>query len=142
MRSHLRHEIPTLKPIAGIPSLLEQLYDENNTLGIVTSNSLDNVEKWLEINQLRHVFDFIHTESRYFSKKRALKKILTKYHFEKSQTAYIGDETRDIDAAKKNNITSVAVTWGYNSEQALLKYQPVFVAKTPKDILTWSRSMK
>lgn len=136
MRKHLHHEMPTLTPVAGIQSILEQLYDAKFTLGILTSNSIENVETWLDINNLRHFFAFIHTESNYFSKKYLIKKTLVKYQIDRSQAVYIGDETRDIDAAKKNNIISIAVTWGYNSEKAILKYEPSFVAKTPDDILT------
>ena len=58
------------------------------------------------------------------------------YKIDKSKAYYIGDETRDIEAAKKNHIKSIAVTWGYNSETALEKYDPSYIAKTPKDLLT------
>lgn len=85
---------------------------------------------------MRHLFSFIHAESTYFSKAYLIKKTLAKYQLDKSQAVYIGDETRDIDAAKKNHIISVAVTWGYNSEKTILKYEPSFIAKIPADILT------
>ncbi|PIX61986.1 hypothetical protein CO057_03315 [Candidatus Uhrbacteria bacterium CG_4_9_14_0_2_um_filter_41_50] len=39
----------------------------------------------------------------------------------KKEDAIIGDETRDIRAAKKADISSVAVTWGFNSVEALKK---------------------
>ena len=134
MRKHLLHEMPTLIPVAGIQQMLEQLYNEKCTLGILTSNSVENVERWLGINNMRHFFTFIHAESKCFSKKYLIKKTLVKYKIEKSKAIYIGDETRDIDAAKKNNIIAVAVTWGYNSEKALLKYEPSFVARNPNDL--------
>ena len=63
------------------------------------------------------------------------KKLLKKYKTDKSQTFYIGDETRDIDAAKKNGIYAVAVTWGFNSEKILLQHQPDFIARRPEDLL-------
>ena len=137
MKKHLHHEMATLTPVAGIQQLLEQLYNAKFTLGILTSNSVENVEKWLNINNMRYLFTFIHTESNYFSKQYLIKKTLKKYKIDKTKAIYIGDETRDIDAAKKNNISSVAVTWGYNSEKAILKYEPSFVAKAPEDILTF-----
>lgn len=135
MRKHIHQEIPTLAPVDGIQQILEELYNAKFPMGILTSNSVENVEKWLEINNLRHVFAFIHAESKFFSKKNLIKKTLAKYAIDKSQAVYIGDETRDIDAAKKNNIKSVAVTWGYNSEKAILKYEPSVIVKNPKDIL-------
>lgn len=137
MRKHLHHEMPTLMPVTGIQTVLEKLYNEKFTIGILTSNSVENVETWLDINNMRHLFSFIHAESTYFSKKYLIKKTLAKYQIDKSKAVYIGDETRDIDAAKKNHIISVGVTWGYNSEKIILKYTPSFVAKSPADILTY-----
>lgn len=135
MRKHLRNEIPKLPPVAQICPTLEALHQANCSLGILTSNSVENVTLWLELHKMRHFFDFIHTESHYFSKKTLLKKTLTRYQIDKTQTFYVGDETRDIDAAHKNQIQSIAVTWGYNSEKTLLQYQPSFIVKKPEDIL-------
>ena len=49
---------------------------------------------------------------------------------------YIGDETRDIDAAKQCGISAVAVTWGFNSEAIIAKHNPHYLVRHPKDILT------
>jgi phosphoglycolate phosphatase-like HAD superfamily hydrolase len=44
-------------------------------------------------------------------------------------------ETRDIEAAQSNDIYSIAVTWGFNSEKILLQHQPHYIARKPEDIL-------
>ena len=85
--------------------------------------------------QIHHFFNFIHDESNHFSKRYLLKKTLKKYKIDKSKVFYIGDETRDIEAAKRNNIQSIAVTWGYNSEKVLLKHLPTYLAKQPEYLL-------
>ena len=136
MRKHLRNEMHSLAPSRHIRPVVEKLYNANVPLGILSSNSVENVSKWLDSHDMRHFFNFIHTESNYFSKKYLLKKTLKTYRMDKSNTYYICDETRDIDAATKNNIKSIAVTWGYNSEKALLQYQPAFIARHPDDILS------
>lgn len=41
-----------------------------------------------------------------------LKKVINHYQMNHSQTFYVGDETRDIEAEKKANIYSIAVIWG------------------------------
>lgn len=136
LRKNIHDEIPTLPPIANIFSLLEKLHDNRFSLGILTSNSVDNVSLWLDKHEMRHFFDFIHMESNYFSKNKLIKKTLKSYKIDKTQAFYIGDETRDIDAAKENDIKSIAVTWGYNSEKTLLKHQPSLIVNKPEDILT------
>ncbi|WP_035890410.1 HAD hydrolase-like protein [Legionella norrlandica] len=135
MRKYLHQEIPSLMPVPGIQQIIEQFYYAKLNMGILTSNAVNNVEEWLELNNMRQFFTFIHTESKYFSKGRLIKKVLKKYKIDKSKVVYIADETRDIEAAHKNNIRSLAVTWGYNSEQVLLKYKPSAVVRKPNELL-------
>ncbi|HEV2614369.1 MAG TPA: HAD hydrolase-like protein [Gammaproteobacteria bacterium] len=134
-RKAMNAEMSTLIPFLNLPEILQQLHDKKYFLSILTSNSAENVILWLKLNNIHHLFNFIHTESSYFGKARLIKKLLKKHNINKSQAFYIGDETRDIDAAKKSGIYSVAVTWGFNSEKTLLHHQPDFVARKPEDLL-------
>ncbi|KTC80214.1 HAD-IA family hydrolase [Legionella cherrii] len=136
IRYLLHEQMVNMKPITNIPTILETFYKSGYSLGILTSNSVENVLLWLDMNQIHHFFNFIHDESNCFSKRHLLKKTLKKYKIDKSKVFYIGDETRDIEAAKRNNIQSIAVTWGYNSEKTLLKHQPTYLAKHPEELLT------
>ena len=120
-RKHMQKEILKLPTFTGLPKVLQKLCVMNFTLGILSSNSLENIIAWLEFNHLRHLFSFIHGESDFFGKKHLLKKMLKSGGMDKARTFYIGDETRDIEAAKQCNLFSVAVTWGFNSEKILLQ---------------------
>jgi len=135
-RKHMRSEMQGLLPFTNLPETLHELHGMKIPLGILTSNSFDNVTEWLKHNKMQHLFNFIHVESSYFGKKRILKKILKAYKIDKSQAFYIGDETRDVEAAKKCDVYSIAVIWGFNSEKILSQQQPHFIAKKPGDILT------
>jgi phosphoglycolate phosphatase len=135
IRKYLQTEMRGLKPIPEIPEVLKKLSNAGFTMGILTSNSAENVRVWLDEHHLQHFFDFTHIESCFFSKKNVLRKTLKLHQSDKSKVLYIGDETRDIDAATQNNINAIAVTWGYNSEKALLQYKPLHIARKPDDIL-------
>ncbi len=134
-RKSLREEMPSLVPFAHLPETLQTLHDAGFSLGIVTSNALENVSQWLQCHGMQHLFQFIQIESSFFGKNHVLKKILRMYNIDNTQAFYIGDETRDIEAAKQCGIYSVAVTWGFNSEKILLQSQPHYVARKPEDIL-------
>ncbi len=133
-RKQMHEEILNLAPFPFIPEVLKQCYDAGFFLGILTSNSEENVKIWLQHHNIAHFFHFIHIESSYFGKKKILKRIINNYDIDKSKAFYIGDETRDVDAAKQAGIYSIAVTWGFNSEKILLQQQPHYVARTPNDI--------
>jgi len=135
-RKQISHAMPMLAPFVNLPQVLQKMHDASISLGILTSNSEENVTTWLEINNMKHLFDFIHIESNFFGKGRVISKVIKKYSMDKQHAFYIGDETRDIEAAKQNSIHSIAVTWGFNSEKILLQHRPDYIAKKPEDLLT------
>jgi phosphoglycolate phosphatase len=135
-REHLRNEISVLTSFIDLPEVLIELTMLGCSLSILTSNSSENVVLWLERHRIQHLFNFIHAESSYFGKSSILKKLLKSHTMKPFATFYIGDETRDIEAAKKSNINSIAVSWGYNSEEILTVYGPDYLARAPKDLLT------
>lgn len=139
LRRQMHNEMQRLLPFANIPETLERLYGLNVPMGILTSNSEENVRAWLKSHKMQHLFRFIHVESSYFGKKRILKKILKAYQIDPSQAFYIGDETRDIEAAKACNISAVAVAWGFNSSEILSQHQPHYMVEKPEDILALTK---
>jgi phosphoglycolate phosphatase len=96
----------------------------------------ENVSKFLARHQLLQYFSFIHEESGFFGKKKALQNIIKLNQLDKHKTFYIGDETRDVIAAKKCGIKSVAVTWGFNSRKVLAEQLPDYLLAQPDDLLT------
>jgi phosphoglycolate phosphatase len=94
------------------------------------------VQKILKNNQL-DVFDFVYEAKVLGQKSKVLEKIIKKYEFEKENTVYVGDETRDIEAAQKAGILSAAVGWGFNDIEVLNNLNPDIVLLNPKDLLNY-----
>jgi phosphoglycolate phosphatase-like HAD superfamily hydrolase len=92
------------------------------------------VEKFLQINQL-NVFEFVCSEKNIFNKASKLNHLLKKNKLDPQNVFYIGDETRDMEAAKEVGVKTVAVTWGFNSEKALLERQPDYLIRQPRDLV-------
>lgn len=132
-RKEFYKEIMTVKPFPELGNIIFQLKTFPVQMGILTTNSTRNVHKFLEYNKLE-IFDFIHS-SKIFGKDVTLKKIARRKRLPLKQIYYIGDETRDIAAAQKAGVKTIAVSWGYNSEKVLLKQQPDFLIKTPNELL-------
>lgn len=135
-RRLLREVMPDLQAVDGLREVVRELHDTGCTLGIVTSNSAENVEFWLKQQGLRECFMYIESESRFFSKHRILKKIIKRYKVDAQKSWYIGDETRDIEAGKEAGVKTAAVTWGYNSEKALKRHHPDLIIHTPVELLS------
>jgi len=131
----LSQHIHSLKPITGMPSCLKELKEEGYILGIISSNLKENVVSFLENNQLLDYFDFIFSGSTLFGKHRLINKAIKLQQVQPSQVIYVGDETRDINAAKKSKIRVIAVSWGFNSPSILQQYEPDFLVHSPLELL-------
>ncbi len=101
--------------------------------GILSSNTQENVKQFLDKNEL-DFFDFVRTGKSVFGKSHMINKIIKQRKVRKSDVFYVCDEVRDIEAAKKSGIKSVAVTWGYNTKDALIKENPDFIVDTPEEL--------
>lgn len=135
VKSELKNKIPELKPIPGIKEALIQLQQHDYKLGIITSNSRENVTAFLAINQLDNLFDFIYSGVTIFGKTTIINNVLRQKQFPPHAVIYVGDETRDIEASKKARIKVIAVTWGFNSSEILAKQNPDFLIHHPSELL-------
>lgn len=133
VKRELTKEILNVKPVKGMHDALHELHNEHVTLGILTSNTKTNVEQFLKHNDIA-VFDFIATSS-LFRKHRYLKPIADKFKINHNQVFYIGDETRDVDAAKQAGVQAIAVTWGVNSRERLQQHNPDYLIDTPQQLV-------
>ncbi|MEB3227845.1 MAG: HAD-IA family hydrolase, partial [Synechocystis sp.] len=109
LKKELGKQIATLKPYVEIKEALAFLKEKGYTLGIVTSNHKDNVLIFLKNNDLADFFDFICAGTTLFGKNRIINRVLKEYHWNAEEVIYIGDETRDISAAKKSRLTMISV---------------------------------
>ena len=135
VRDYLRDDIHKLNPIEGIKEALTQLKKQGNCLGILTSNSEENVEIFLEKHGMKHLFSFIYSEPTLFSKHKILKKFMKINNLTPEEVIYVGDETRDIEASKTIPIKVIAVSWGFNSAEALAKQNPDFLIQKPSELI-------
>jgi len=61
--------------------------------------------------------------------------VLRKAGVSPEEAVSFGDETRDIEAARKAGIACAAVTWGYGDMETLSDHQPDFLLTSVDQIL-------
>ena len=135
LRGELNREIRYLKPICGMKAALLTLKQQGYQLGIVTSNSRENVIAFLEAQDLAEIFDFVGSGLALFGKGRVIQRLLKQHHLAPQDVIYVGDETRDIEAARKIGIKVISVSWGFNSTQALAAENPDYLIHQPDELL-------
>jgi len=60
---------------------------------------------------------------------------LKERNFDPQSVFYVGDETRDVEAARKAGVKTIAVTWGFNGEDILKKQKPDYLARRPEELI-------
>ena len=123
--------------IRGINEVLRELA-KSYSLGIVSTNSENNVRRFLLKYGLNEIFDFVYSDASLFGKNVVLKKVFRERLISKEEVIFVGDEDRDVRAAKKLGIQVVAVSWGYNSRGLLEKEKPDYLIDSPKELLNLS----
>jgi phosphoglycolate phosphatase-like HAD superfamily hydrolase len=134
IRGELTEHLDRLEPVAGLPEVLASLRDRGLELGIVTSNTRDNVTRFLTAHGMDH-FTFLNTSSSIWGKRYRLRSILERRRRAADEVAYVGDEVRDIEAAQALGMCMVAVGWGYSRKELLASHAPSHLIERPAELL-------
>jgi phosphoglycolate phosphatase len=135
VKRELNKRIESSRPFAELHSCLATLKARGYILGIITSNTRENVTIFLSNNHLSEFFNFIYSGTPLFGKHKIIDRLIRQHRFQLSEVIYVGDETRDINAAKKSGIKAIAVGWGFNSPEILAKFQPDYLVHHPRELL-------
>jgi phosphoglycolate phosphatase len=133
-QKELNQRIDQMTLFPGMKDLILGLKGLGFRLGILTSNSRENVQKFLRAQTL-DVFDFIHAEQNFFGKNWALLHLLKKHSLKRDEVLYVGDEVRDIEACQKVGVPVVAVSWGFHRRHLLAAKKPTYLVDAAPEIL-------
>lgn len=109
----IAHEVEIF---SGIKDLLATLHQKGYRIGIVSSSREDTVRAIMKNHELP--IDFVY-HGKLFNKAISLRDTMQKEHLTLSETIYIGDEVRDIEACRKIGLDIISVTWGLNDKESL-----------------------
>ncbi len=136
LRRRMRDRVATLPTFPGVEKALGALQDTGVKLGILSSNTRENVEAFLASHGMRDYFGFVDGGSSLFGKARHLRRILKTElgGLSAASLVYVGDETRDIEAAKKVGAMSAGVTWGVAREPVIAAAMADFIIRSPEGL--------
>lgn len=127
--------IHQIKLFDGMDEVLRSLKAQNYDMYIISSNSTTNVERFMLEKGLLPYFDKVYGGAALFDKAKLIKKVLKEENLDPAAAVYVGDEVRDILAAKRVGMPCIAVSWGYNNADLLARNSPMVVARSPKQLL-------
>ncbi|MEM1309062.1 MAG: HAD-IA family hydrolase [Cyanobacteria bacterium P01_H01_bin.153] len=141
VRTELRGQSAQIPPCQGMPDVIRELHAQQHQLAVITSNTPEAVRAFLTAHQLDYCFIGIDGGGTLFRKGKLIARCLEQHQIDAATTVYVGDEVRDIDAARFAGIRSVSVTWGFNTKAALITAQPNWVVDRPERLLAIANAL-
>jgi HAD superfamily hydrolase (TIGR01549 family) len=134
VKTKMKKQLEKLRIADGMPTLIKTLKIEGYRLQIVSSNSVSNVKKFLHTHHLFSCFEEIIGGVSFFSKSQLLSNLQQRFS---QAVVYIGDEERDVVAAKNAGVVSIAACWGFHSKKRLEKLNPHALLQNPQELIPW-----
>lgn len=134
-RKMMGERMEAVQPFAGIPQAMAELEERGHTLYIMSSNSKQNVQQFLDAHGLDRYVTKVYGNIGLLHKAGAIRKVIRQNGLHPADCVYVGDEVRDIDGAKRAGIPVVSVGWGYNDATVLESRQPTVLIHKPEKLV-------
>ena len=117
-----------------LQSVFETL-NNNYKLFIISSSVDENINHFLELGGFEKYFSEVYGSRTHRSKIVKFEMLFKKYDFTASECLFVTDTIGDIREAKKINVQTIAVTWGYHHKELLQTENPKAIAHTSEELL-------
>jgi phosphoglycolate phosphatase len=134
-RRQIAAKMDQVNAFEGMPDLIKQLSAEDYGLYILSTNAEAAITAFLGRYGLQSCINDIYADVGLMGKAKSLRKLQKRERLLPEDCIYVGDETRDIEAARKAGVRCVAVTWGYSNATALAAHHPTALVDTSEALL-------
>jgi phosphoglycolate phosphatase len=134
LRERAQREYAEIQLFAGVELMLSMLATHGVKLALASSNREVTVRAVLGEKCAAH-FDQFACGASLFGEAALFRRLLRKANVDVHDTLCIGDEVRDAEAARAAGIRFAAVSWGFNSIEALQRESPHAVFYETADII-------
>jgi len=134
MRRLMAQDIHSVHVFYGVHDMLRQLRESGIALAVASSNVEANVRQVLGPGSASLINHYACGAS-IFGKQVKLRAILRRSGLRPNEVIYIGDEIRDLEAARPLGISFGAVAWGYTRPDRLAALSPTLMFMSVDEIV-------
>lgn len=118
----------------GLGEVIREL-SANNIIGVVTGNSSQNVKAFLVEHGLDGYVRVIFGLDSPGSKAEKISLAQSQFASEGEAVFMVGDSASDVLAAKEASVKSIAVSWGHQSAETLIRAEPDHIIHSPRELI-------
>lgn len=128
-----------IRLFSGVKALLARLYEQDYLLAVATGKSRRGLDRSLHESGIAHLFHTTRCADETFSKPhpQMLNEIMDVLNVEQQEVLMIGDSEYDLQMANNASVSSIAVNYGAQSTEYLLKFTPLLCLDSLNDLLPW-----
>ena len=123
IRRRMRADIAQIERFDGVDALFDQLSKDGISIAVVTSNSESNVRQVLGPDNAARVRHYGCGAS-LFGKAKKFRQVVRRSGVPRERVLCVGDEVRDIQAARTEGLSAGAVGWGFANPELLMAHSP------------------
>ena len=133
VRARAAENVDRITLFDGIAELLIELRASGTMIAVVSSNGEDAIRQVLGPELTAHISHFA-CGAALFGKAAVFRRVVRKAGTTPARSLCIGDEVRDIDAAREAGCDCGAVTWGFATREILEASEPDHAFAFPHEI--------
>jgi phosphoglycolate phosphatase len=133
VRARAAENVHQITLFDGIAELLRELRAGGTEIAVVSSNGEDAIRQVMGPDLVAHISHFA-CGAALFGKAAVFRKVVRKAGSTPARTLCIGDEVRDIEAAREAGCGCGAVEWGFATRKILEASGPDHIYEVPQDI--------
>lgn len=134
-RREIDKHMDDVEIFTGLPEVLAKLSDKGYELYIVSTHAPEGIETFLNKYHINGYFSDIYGNVSLLGKTKTLRRLQRQHRLMSSECIFVGDEVRDIQAARKAGLQCIAVGWGFNAPDVLKAHNPTLFASSPAELI-------
>lgn len=141
--SFLQHCTDGVRPYDGLPSVLTELKQRGIRLFVLTNKDQEEAERVIRSAYGESLFTEVRGKREEFPVKpdpSSLLDLLTQYRLSKEKVLYVGDTGTDMETAKRAELFSVGVLWGYRDREELEASGASAIISRPEELIKFINS--
>jgi len=115
----------------GLDVVIREL-SASNIISIITGNSSENVKSFLAAHGLNKCVRAIYGLDSPGSKAEKISLAQNQFSVKGEAVFMVGDSASDVHAAKEAGVKSIAVSWGHQSAETLIRAKPDYLVLSPE----------
>lgn len=132
-RKQMNDRVADVKPFPGMVEQIRSLHEADYTLYILSASSRRTIRHFIKHYDLHDCFRAVYAGAVPFGKEPLIRRMVRHQHLKSIDCWMVGDLGTDALAAKSQGMRSIAVSWGFDEHESLVKAAD-YVVDTPDEI--------